>query len=397
MNSKTQRSPPSGNIQRSLSLSETMNSNNGTSVNSESACAPNNRILADNPPDCKYPCGICNFDVDGALCASVQCGGPCGKWMHATCCGLPKKLPNCLIDNQRVFFFCVSCTPTFVTHAPAQEAAVTHESVQLSNRFALLEEKVFAQDNKLDLILDSLVPNEPAVEQAQTYATVTSRGGAVARNTKVQAKDIALTAVQLYNDEERRQRSVVIEKLNETDGPHQDAWQVDNIFKELGINPGAIEEVHRMPRFRAPQRNRNDHSRPVKVVLRDSFSQRQILARARDLRFSEHYHRTFLRRSMSNEERQLLRDMNFRCFMINSETNPTFNRRDARADNQVECWNVRNEKLVHYIRRSPAVDFAVDRGWRDTADWRKLVTNRRNDPRANRGRAPPQTEEQENE
>ncbi len=382
---KTLRSPPGGNLQRMQSLSETTN-------NSESAC--------------EYYCGICNQEVDGILCASVECGGTCGKWIHSTCCGLPKKLPSYLINNRRVAFFCKTCTP-IVPHTPttSEDATMIHDSVQLSNRFSVLEEKVFAQDKKLDLILGSIVQNTIENDESgcvdehanSSYADMVRKGTRprVNPNNNPQAKAIAMTAVKACFEEEKRHRSVVIENLHDSGDHKEDDWHVLNILDELRIDPLSIDDLHRMPRFRAPQRNRNSRPRLVKVVLKDSFTQRTLLANARNLQHSDRYCRAFIRRSMSSEERSHLRDLKYRCYMLNQEANPDFDRRRAGADNRLSCFNVRNEKVVHFIRRSSSVDYAVERGWKDVEGWRDLATNHRDQTKTVRGRRLPHNETEE--
>ncbi len=297
-----------------------------SSVSSEVVITMANSSASQEPvTDVKPTCLICD-NILGPT--AIQCFN-CELWMHPKCRGVPTvkgKLPGYL-DNEWVRIFCDKCCAS--PHSDAQP--ITHESVQLSNRFSVLEEKVLAQDKKLDLILDSVVLNvvdsdsvDDQAGRAPSYSQIAKRGiptsnsKIVHRNPEV--AEIARDAVKECFEEEKRLRSVIIEKLVDTGDAKKDDLHVSNILDELGIDPMAIEDVHRMPRFRAPDRiSRNSRPRPVKVVLKDSFAQRILLARARDLRHSKHYHGTFVRRSMSTEEHSSLRDLKFRCFMLKSQ------------------------------------------------------------------------------
>ncbi len=77
--------------------------------------------------ECKYPCSVCNSEIEDGGCAAVECAGTCGKWMHAPCCGLPKKLPNYLIDNCHVSFFCDACNNQ--TSSATEEVTTVHDLV----------------------------------------------------------------------------------------------------------------------------------------------------------------------------------------------------------------------------------------------------------------------------
>ncbi len=354
-----------------------------------------------------YICGVCSDAIDSG--ASLQCGGSCGNWMHAVCCGLPKALPKCLQDNKFVYFFCERCTPSKTIPASslgvvAQEDVITtHESVKLSNRFAVLEEKVLAQDRKLDLILDTIVHNaaddgdRSAIDSAeQQYGSAQSYAQAAKGNSSSSSRlpskmffsnsaEITRNAVKESFEEEKRLRSAVIEKLPESDpkDPHADFQKVRDIFIELKVDASTITDVHRMPRFLTDRHARNAKPRPLKVVLQDAFSQRILLASASNLKDSTEHRSVFIRRSMPKEERQVLRDLRHRCYMINVAENPDFesSRRDdqAAADPRLHYYNVRYGKIIRNRRADCSANYKPDRGWVDDENWRELAVAHRDE------------------
>ncbi len=101
-----------------------------------------------------------------------------------------------------------------------------------------------------------------------------------------------------------------------------------------------------MPRYFPKRRNTAAKARPVKLVMQDTFSQQILLATAPQLKDSAQYSSIFIWHSMTRDERQLQRDLNYRCYQLNVTANPTYKHEQvdgqACADPRLQYFSVRN-------------------------------------------------------
>ena len=194
----------------------------------------------------------------------------CDNWFHKSCQGISDQLYKVLTSNETdsISWYCSACK--------RGAKKVMLQIARLKDRHDAMEGQITSIEGRHQDTLRIVKSIEDRVEKLESKDS-----------DAIQDQEEPGKTLKEIEDRERRKQNVVIFNLAESSNPDPKLKQAEDLsnFKAICQTDLDVGEVEVDALFRlGPKAKNSNGSRPLKVILKDNITRKQILAKAKNLK-----------------------------------------------------------------------------------------------------------------